>query len=162
MIWIIFYTNINNLLVLGGGIKATLDFYPAASVFQCTEAGSLIINSASHVFYYFHVSRLSDDSWTLFGQTAAEVFPFLSPCEGVNGFTFLSTESHVYPRMCSSNNPWSVTTVCLSAGAGRRVRRVTAHTQSSRVLSSAQSPLTPQWAPNSPTLHTDIWLIADT
>lgn len=58
------------------GIKATRDFYPAASVFQCTEASSLIINSASHVFYYFHVPGVSDESWTLFGQTTEEVFPF--------------------------------------------------------------------------------------
>lgn len=88
MIWIIFYTNINNFLVLGDGITATLDFYPAASVFQCMQAASLIINLASHVFYYFHVSCLSDDSWTLFGQTTAEVFLFLSPCEGAMASLF--------------------------------------------------------------------------
>lgn len=64
-----FSTNRNNFFVPGDEIKATLDFYPAASVFQCAEAASLIINSASDVFHYFHVSDLTDDSWTLFGQT---------------------------------------------------------------------------------------------
>lgn len=40
------------------------------------------------MFYYFHVSCLSDDSWTLFGQTTAEVFPLSSPCEGAMASLF--------------------------------------------------------------------------
>lgn len=72
----ILYKYIFIFFVPGDGIKAILDFYAAASVVQCSEAASLIINSASHVYYYFHIYGLSDDSWTLFGQTTAEVFHF--------------------------------------------------------------------------------------
>lgn len=99
MIGIIFYTNINNFFVLGDGIKAILDFYAAASVFQCTEVASLIINSASHVFYYFHISGLSDDSWTLFGQTTAEVFPFSSPCGGAMA-SLIYLQNPVHTHRC--------------------------------------------------------------
>lgn len=142
--------------------QGTLDFYPAASQFfsALKQHHWLWIQQVLCFITSMFVSMFQwwqlDIIWTNYSRS----YPLLISLWRSNGFTFLCTKSHAYPRTCSLNNvcsdPWEPQV----PRAGREgTSEDSLHAHGAHLCSLLQPPLTPQWAPNIPTLHVDIWLL---
>lgn len=132
-------------------------FLPSSfTVFQCTEAASLIMNSASHVFYYFDVC-LHVPVMTA-GHYLDKLQQKLSPSYLPVKEQWLHFSVYKIPciptDMCS--DPWEPQ---VPRAGQEGMSEDSLHAHGAHLCSLLQPPLTPQWAPNIPTLHVDIWLL---